>query len=470
MNMPHISISLAHVPLSVRLVQEMGRIRKNITPALLQKTRIHIADSIGIALAARKQSDIAGNILCAQRLIGGAGNSRVFGGGSLSVASAAFMNSSLIHILDYDDIYDMGRLHPTVVTLPAALAAQSVNQASDEVLTQAVLLGNELICRLGKVFAPQGNGPGSDWFLTQLFGYIAATYAAATVLDLSEEQTVSAIGLAYMQTAGGKQAGFGIGSNARAIYPAFAAQAGIQSALLARSGMIGPSGALDGDAGLLRIYLGLESDDPRIEQLYDHNQWTLQEVEVKPWPACRLSHPYVSLASQCRDHFSGRVDDLKFKITINASAAKLCRPLDQRRTPSTLQDAKYSIPFMTAFTLAHGEPTLNNLNEASLTDDVTLSLARRIDISEDLPDAPGHPPATLEAISTDGSGSILFKFDPQHLFTSEQGARKKFFDCLSACDLGSTHESVWEHLMHSRVSQALDEIDAGGSLRLSDTK
>ncbi len=60
---------------------------------------------------------------------------------------------------------------------------------------------------------------------TQLFGYLGATVAAGVVMQFDAARLTSALGLAYMQLAGGKQAGFGTGATSRAgpVVPSFAA-------------------------------------------------------------------------------------------------------------------------------------------------------------------------------------------------------------------------------------------------------
>lgn len=238
--MPTLSRSL------VRTIRQ----RTKAGEALRAQSCLRIADSVGIALAAARSGDTA------QQSIAGAGDGSA--GGACSIfgsarreapAAAAFANSALVHVLDFDDIHDAARLHPTTVTLPAALAAAQLAGARGEAVVDAVLLADELMCRLGVVCSPTGTGPGSDWFLTQLFGYFGAAAAAGSVLGLDEDTLVSAFGLAYMQAAGGKQAGFGTGSTARAIYPAFAAQGSVQACLLARAGIKGPEGAFDGLRG-----------------------------------------------------------------------------------------------------------------------------------------------------------------------------------------------------------------------------
>src|ERR1019366_364441 len=74
----------------------------------------------------------------------------------------------------------------------------------------------------------------------------------------------------------------------------------------------------------------------------------------------------------------------------------LCRPMDVRCHPRTIQDAKHSLPFMTAFALVNGRVDLENLTESALEDRAVLEVAARIEAAETLPDTPGNPPAEIE--------------------------------------------------------------------------
>ena len=317
---------------------------------------------------------------------------------------------------------------------------------TDEDFLDAVALGSELICRLGKVCAPEGEGPGAEWFLTQLFGYVAASVAAGISLGLTAEQQVSAMGLAYMQAAGGKQAGFGTGANARAVYPAYAAQGRSKAALLAREGLVGPEGALDGAAGLFKIYMGGQLSSSQRSALLDLSEWHFLDVDSKPWPTCRLSHPYIAVALAARDEV-GEAPGGNIRLAVNASAARLCRPLEQRRRPRTLQDAKYSIPFMTAYTLVHGAPMLNTFDDNVLNDERVLGVAARIELDETLPDNPGHPLAVI-TLSDDDSSAMPrnYRFQLDNVRMDEASIYAKFNSCLTHVGLGDHVQQVWQGL------------------------
>lgn len=347
----------------------------------------------------------------------------------LAPAQAAFANAALCHALDFDEVHDVARLHACTVTLPAALAAAQALAAQPGgrrvhlgQVAEAVLLGNELMCRLALLAPPDGTGPASQWFTTQLLGYFGAALAAATVMALTPEQQVTALGLAYMQAAGGKQTAFGSGSDARAFYPAFAAMGGLQAALFARAGLQGPTQALEGAAGLLPLYLGLEAHAARAALLAPAPGWRSLDSSLKPWPCCRLAQPYVSAALVLHRLLAGRPIE-RVLVMVNASTHKLCQPAQDRCQPRTLQDAKYSIPFLTACALVHGEVSLATLQPAVLNDAQVLALAARVEVDACLPDGPGHAPARVY-VQTDRRGWLTA--DPRELDLDEAGARAKF--------------------------------------------
>ena len=429
--------------LSCKIVRLLLRRRQQGLPAELRaKAAMHIADAVGIALAALKTTTLAREAIAAVSAGGASGQCSVIGDEArLPPAMAAFANSALIHILDFDDIHDIARLHPSSATLPAALAAAEIVKAPGEAVVDGVALGNELMCRLGLIWNPTGTGPVSDWFTTQLFGYMGAVVSAGVVLGLTEDQLVSAFGLAYMQAAGGKEAGFGVGATARAIYPAFAAMGGVHACLLSRAGIVGPQGAFDGNAGLFRILFGRQADEGQLATLLDEQAWLFRDTEIKPWPSCRLSHPYIAAAQALRRQLQGEVKSID--VAVNASAAKLCHPLEQRRRPQTLQDAKYSVPYMTAFALTTDVIDLSTLNDSILADRTLQSLADRIAIHETLPDTPGHPPAEIVIRTTDGR--TLEMRDKWKSMLPEEGVWRKFNACLEQAGMGRA-DRAWQRL------------------------
>ncbi|MGP1615529.1 MAG: hypothetical protein ACTS5Y_10805, partial [Pollutimonas bauzanensis] len=74
------------ISLSAAIVQSLLRARqRGLPPAVLESTRLHIADALGIGAAARSTA-LAGQVMAAQGLLSGAGSCRLIGGGKAAPA------------------------------------------------------------------------------------------------------------------------------------------------------------------------------------------------------------------------------------------------------------------------------------------------------------------------------------------------------------------------------------------------
>ena len=441
--------------LSSELVDAIrARQHRGFPQEIQDNVKLHVADTIAISLAAHKGAPVAQQSISALSLGGARGNGRVIGSPvRLPLASAAFANTALAHAMDFDDINDLSRIHPTPITLAAALAAADISDSPAVGLLTAVGIGNELLCRMGRAVEPKGIGPDANWFLSQLFGYFGAAITSGLVLGLDDEKLGHALGLAYMQAAGGKEAGVGTGSQARAIYPAFASMGGVQAVLLAREGVTAPASSLDGPTGFFPVYFGENLNEGARNLLLDSESWVFPETSIKLFPSCRYSHPFIQSALLLR----GKVDaaDIeKIIIGVNETADMLCRPLAERCSPNTLQDAKFSIPFMVAFAFVHGKVDLTNLTEESLTDSAVLQLVKRIHVERTQQDHAGLLPGDIRIFTATEEHHFIQILDPH---VSSADAKNKFIQCVSFAGI-ETPELLWEKLSQQTDYESLDLI------------
>lgn len=441
--------------LSHDIVQAIRQRQKRGLPKQIrEKVILHICDTIAISLAAYKGAPIALKSIAGISIGVKGGSGRVIGSEyRLPPAFGAFANTALAHALDYDDINDLARIHPTPVTLAAAIAAADATDSRSTDLITAVALGNELLCRLGYAIEPRGTGADFKWFLSQLFGYFGAAITAGLVLGLDDNELVNALGLAYMQAAGGKEPGVGTGSQSRSIYPAFASMGGVQAAFLAREGVSAPASCIDGKTGLFINYFGDNLNEKQLSILLKTETWAFSDTSIKLYPSCRYSHPYIKSALELRNHF--RLNEIdQIVIGINKTANMLCQPLEIRCHPKTLQDAKFSIPFMVAFTLVHGNVHLNNLTEQALTDTIVLDLTKLIKIEQTQDDTPGIPLGDIRIVTTQGTKRHIERILPE---TSFDEVKKKFIECCQYANVANPGV-LWETLRHNPDFDKLNRL------------
>jgi 2-methylcitrate dehydratase PrpD len=113
----------------------------------------------------------------------------------LPALSAALLNGTAAHALDYDDVNLAMPGHPTVAVLPAVLALAEERGASGEALMAAFVAGYETACRVGRLVAP-GHYNTLGFHATGTVGSFGAAAGCAHLLGLSEAQTVHALGIA----------------------------------------------------------------------------------------------------------------------------------------------------------------------------------------------------------------------------------------------------------------------------------
>ena len=114
-------------------------------------SRMSMLDWTGVAYAGRKEpvSQIVTKLVEDES---SHGNSRIISNGlSLSSKSAALVNGTIGHALDYDDTHFLFTGHPTASAFPTALAiGEELNSTIDEMIL-AYMCGVEVSTRLGHI-------------------------------------------------------------------------------------------------------------------------------------------------------------------------------------------------------------------------------------------------------------------------------------------------------------------------------
>ncbi|NJP92995.1 MmgE/PrpD family protein [Nonomuraea sp. FMUSA5-5] len=197
----------------------------------------------------RDTAEAAAVVLRGVRRWGGAGEASVIGSGDrVPAPSAALVNGTLAHALDFDDTHLPSVLHPSARVVPAALAvAQSVRAPGAE-LVAAIAAGIEVCARLGMAsYLPQERN--SLFFeqgrhATSICGTLGAAVAAGLLLGLPPEGVAHAVGVAASMGAGLLEANR-TGGTVKPVHCGWAAHAGVSAAVLAAEGLTGPPTVLD---------------------------------------------------------------------------------------------------------------------------------------------------------------------------------------------------------------------------------
>ncbi len=288
------------------------------------------------------------------------------------------------HALDFDDYHPALRGHPSTVVLSALLA---LNGESDNVtkLLTAYVIGVEAAGRLGLAAGTQHYVLG--FHSTATLGAVAACAAVARYLQLDQRQTQIALGLAATQAAGLRSQ---FGSAAKPLHAGLAARNAVNAALLAQVGFIGqPEGVLEN----LLISHGGERQKP--ECLTDGwgTPWRILQpgLEFKRYPTCGGTHSAAEAALALRARLLEQGDALAEIAKIEVSFPPGADTAPFIRQPATGVEARFSLEYVIADALYHGEVPLTHYGEQPV-DAAIAALAAKVERHVD----PAAPPDALD--------------------------------------------------------------------------
>lgn len=358
---------------------------QDVPDAVQALARLHLADAIGVGLAA---SSVPGQRrwLAQLREQGAgrgadAGPATVLGlAGSVPAPLAALLNGTSIHSLEYDDTHMASIVHGSAVIVPAALAAAEARGLALDEVVRLVVAGWETLVRLGE--ASPGGFQRRGFQVTSVGGVVVAALLASVAGGANLAQATAAMGIAGSQ-AGGIFEFLSNGSNVKALHPGWAAHAGLWAAASAQAGMTGPDTVLEGRFGLFNAYAADAQAGERLAAgLGDlGRRWKLDEAAFKFYPCCHYIHPYLectqALLPQLAAHGGLQGLAAVHCRVAPGAATVICEPWAAKQQPRTANEAKYSLPYCIARVLL-GRPVDVPAMTAGNVDPEAVALAARI--------------------------------------------------------------------------------------------
>ena len=296
--------------------------------------------------------------------------------------SSAIIAGTAAHGEDFDDTFEGNPMHVGATMIPAMLsAAQKFNLDGDQIL-KGLAVGSELICRLALV-APTAMHKQS-FHPTAVCGTFGVAAGLSSVLDMSEKQMVSALGIAGSFTSGIIEY-LAEGSWTKRVHPGWSANSGMNATLIAKSGFYGPRTVFEGKHGFFEAFALKE-----IERDYSHltdglgKRWENQNLAFKPFACGTMAQPFVDCAIKIRKKIKNldEISSITAKVG-EGTVHRLWEPLKEKRQPSTPYSAKFSVPYCVAVGFIRGDAGLNEFNEKSINDKEILSLASKVNYEID---------------------------------------------------------------------------------------
>ena len=341
--------------------------------------------AVGLAGCGEEVSVLVRNLVTAE---GGQGAAHGFGAGAMPARSAAWLNGTTSHALDYDDTHFAHIGHPSVAVFPAALAMGEAGDARLGQVIEAALVGMELSIRVGLWLGRDHYQVG--FHQTATAGAFGAAAAAGRLLGLDAAAMGQVLGLAATQAAGLKAQ---FGTMGKPLNAGLAARAGVECAQLVAGGFTSTPQALDGPFGFGATHHGEAQGGPALDGLGE--RWIFESVSHKFHACCHGLHAALEALREI-DVAAPEIAGLT--VHTHPRWMSVCN----QPAPVTGLGAKFS--YRTALAMAatgHDTARLDSYSEAICADPAVVALRDRIEVQED--PGLGETEARLEVVLKNGA-------------------------------------------------------------------
>lgn len=332
-----------------------------------------LLDYLGVAVAGSRTGSGKAAAELARSLDGRAEATLIGHAGRVPALYAAFANAIASHSVELDDIDVLALFHFSPPVYSAALAAAEQVGADGRQLLVALATGCEMMERVSN--AANNSLRNRGYHSTPTCGIFGATVAAARLHGLSQEQTVSALGLAGAQS-GGLMEMYGPSMQKR-FNPGPAARGGITAAMLAKFGFTGAATIFDGERGFLAAFTDTNQPQRMIEGLGERYRL---DIEFKPYSCARPIHNAIDCALEIRRRYA---PDLGRIARIVMARHPDWAHYHQNATPKTYHEAQVSLSYSVAVALHDGQALFAQYRDERLQEPLLLKLSRMVEFVVD---------------------------------------------------------------------------------------
>ena len=385
--------------LTDKFIDKIYRLRDTEYPdALIHQGKRCLLDYIGAALAGAQMLGEKGH-----RLLNNLGDTpedaAVIGlGRKADIQNAAFINGLSSHIAELDDGVRFGMIHPGAPVLSALLPVAEKEKVSGAALLSGIITGYEAGVRLACAIQPSHYNQG--FHPTSTCGTIGAAMGIAAMLGFSKSQMKDALSAAVVSASGTLKV-IENDSELKPFNVGRAAVNGLLATSMAGAGFKGPDDALSGDTGFLSIMA--DACDLAYLDCGKDEFIAVEKVYVKPYAACRHTHPAIEAAMRIKMSSNVCAGDIKcIKVTTYRGVIGKHGHTEIVGTSS----AKMSIPYCAAVALVTGKAGIEEFTSEYINHPEIISLIEKVDV---IPDetlsrlVPQKRAAIVEVVTDDGN-------------------------------------------------------------------
>lgn len=324
---------------------------------------------------------------------------------SAFAATAAWINGSISHAVEFDDIFRDAVYHPGCPTISAALAVAEAQGASGADFLRAVTVGYEISTRIGVAVQPSHYRFFHTTGTVGCFGSAAAT--AALLAPAQPEVMRHALATAASLAAGLQQA-FRSDAMTKALHAGHAGWVGVTAGQGAASGITGAIDILEGEAGFGKALSDGAQWARATEALGE--RYNIQSITQKNHGCCGHTFAAIDAMLDIRQREALSASQI---AGIRVETYQTALDVTGNFEPRTAFEAKFSLPYVVAHALLHGAVRLNAFEPQRLEDADIRSLMARTQLVADPQLSAGFPAQrAARIIVTLHDGRVIEQFAP----------------------------------------------------------
>lgn len=319
--------------------------------------------------------------------------------------TAAWINGSMSHAAEFDDIFRDAVYHPGCPTISAALAVAEDRGRSGADFLKAITIGYEISTRIGVAVQPSHY---RFFHTTGTVGCFGSAAAVAALLD-GANMDVMKHALATAATfASGLQQAFRSDAMTKALHAGHAAWVGVTAGTGAAHGVTGALDILEGEAG----FGAAMSVDPKWDRATAElgERYNIKAITQKNHACC--GHTFAAIDAMLEVRAQHKIDASQIE-SVHVDTYKTALDVTGNFAPRTAFEAKFSLPYVVSHALLHGAVRLNAFSQERLSDGEIRRLMAKMTLNDD-PDLSANFPGMRAArikVKLNG-GEVIEKFAP----------------------------------------------------------
>jgi 2-methylcitrate dehydratase PrpD len=291
----------------------------------------------------------------------------------MDIASAALLNGLSASAYAFDDTHLDTIAHPSAPSGAALLALAERQRVGGTEFLHALILANEIQCRMSKALAVAPASCHVGLYMTGITGAFGVAAAVGRLMGLREQQMIWAMGIGAAQGSGFRATHASMVSG---FIPAHAGRNGLVGALMAAKDFTCTEHFLAARNGFGDVFASPANLDALTDRLGGH--FECMRVAAKPYPAGVFIHPAIEACLK----LSAAVGAEQIE-SVHLQVHPLGIGLTGKREPQGAYEAQVSVYHWAAAALVKRAAGLTEASDAAVADLHIIAMRDRVGVDAD---------------------------------------------------------------------------------------